>query len=269
MDIKKIVGLLLMVSAAALAGWTYMRQGPSFAFRSHPAVIREVIGNVELRGQSMRPQRARAGHFLMRATTVLSPRYATALFATPQGELRLYESSRLRCEQKQGRDEWLLVRGRLDVNVDNSGGLRLRAAASGTSIELMAGRYAFMADGKGMLVAQVRQGTALIYEDSQRPTEVTADNYFVLTPLAPALVAKKLPRVEMDLQLSPRRHPGELTTISGKVSPGARIFVNGEPGFPDSSGDFAAALAPDELQAQIVVETLGQKNLHKLFVVQH
>jgi len=266
---KKLLGFILLLAAVGLAGWTHLRQGPSFAFRSHPAVIRQVIGAVELRSQTARPQRARAGHYLPRGVTVLSPSYSTVSFGAPQGELRLYDASKLRCEKKSGRDEWLLIRGRLDVNVDNSGGLRLRAADSGTSLELMAGRYEFMADGKGMLLAHVEQGTALIYEDPQRPTEVNAGQFFMLTPLAPAMVAKSLPKVEMDLQLSPRRRPGELSTISGKVSPGVRVFVNGEPGFPGSSGDFAAALAPGDQQAVVVVETLGQKNLHKVFTVQY
>lgn len=268
MTIKKILGIMLLVAALGLAAWTYFKQGNSFGFRSHPAVIREVIGNVELRSQTARPQRARAGHFLPRSVTVLSPAYATALLAVPQGELRLYDASKLRCEDKSGQDEWLLVRGRLDVDVDSSGGLRLRAADSGTGLELMAGNYEFMADGKGMLLAHVIQGTALIYEDQQRPTEVSAGQFFMLTPLAPALIAKSLPKVEMDLQLSPRHRPGELSTITGKVSPGVRVFVNGEPSFPGRTGDFAAALAPGEQRAVIVVETLGQKNLHRVFTVQ-
>lgn len=269
MTIKKILSFILLLAALSLAGWTRWQQGPSFAYRSHPAVIREVIGDVELRSQIARPQRARVGHYLNRGVTVLSPRYATVLLGVPEGELRLYDSSKLRCEKKSHHDEWLLVRGRLDVDVDNSGGLRLRAADSGTSIELMVGRYQFMANGKGMLLAFVVQGTALIYEDPQRPTKVNVGKFFVLTPLAPALVTKDLPKIEIDLQLSPRRRLGELSTLTGKVTPGVRVYVNGEQGFPGRSGDFAAALEPGEKQAVVLVETLGQKNLHRVFTVQH
>lgn len=268
MSKAKIIGLIMLIVGVVVLAWTRWTQGPVFGYRGHPAVIAQVSGAVELRYPDTRPERARAGRYLRLGGTLLCPRYATAQLDTQAGRLKLFDSSTLSSERRGGRFEWSLVRGRLELNVDGRQGLRLRAAASGTYIELMAGHYAFIADGKGMLTGQVESGTALVYEDDQRPTEVGAGKFFILTPLTPAFVTKKLPAVELDLQITPRRRPGELSTLSGRISPGVRVYVNGEPSFAESSGDFAAALAPGVESAVVVVESLGGQTLRRVFHVQ-
>ncbi len=252
----KIAALTCALLAVVLTVVTLIAQGEPLGYRGRPAVIREVVGSVELRVAGGRPEPARHATLMEWGTEIRTSIYASAQLDTPEGRIQIFDSTVLRTRKLEARGQatFKLDAGRLQVAVDSAGGMVISPQASTARVELLPGSYELIADGRGLLAGFCIDGTALLHEGDGRPTEVQAGKVFIITPLAPAVVTAKPPPLDLQASVTPRSRAGELATISGRVTPGGRLYINGEPLYPDSAGEFVSAVAPGTEQVVIVAE---------------
>ncbi|MFH1810383.1 MAG: hypothetical protein ABIJ09_16680 [Pseudomonadota bacterium] len=264
----KIAAAAMLVAALALVGVTLVKQGHPLGYRGRAGVVREVVGTVEVRASGGRPERATPASWIAADTEVRTGDFSSASVETARGTLRLYDSTGIRSRRAAATGpQWLLDNGRLHIEVDHSAGTTVGSLAAASHVELLPGSFHIIADGKGLLCGLCVEGTALVHEGDDRPTEVKPGQVFILSPLAPAVVTDQVPDLALKVQVAARTRPGELPTVSGHVTPGSRVYVNGEVTYPDSGGEFMAALSPGEEQVVVVAEDISGSAARKVLVV--
>lgn len=265
----KIIALALLAVAVALLAVTVVLRGHPFGYRGRLAVIHDVVGSSELRMGAERPARGKPGVAVDHDTEIRTSSYSSVYMVTPSGTLRLYDSSSLRSRKAEDPEvpTWRLVAGRLVVEVDSDDGLTIAPQASDAYVELLPGAYILSADGKGLMAGTCLEGTLLIHEGQGRPTELQVGQVFVMTPMAPVFVSDSAPPMHLEAKLNPAASRGERATVSGQVTPGGRVYVNGEIAYPDSTGEFVTAIAPGDKRVVVVAEDLLGKAVREELLI--
>ncbi|MBN2358294.1 MAG: hypothetical protein JXR83_02495 [Deltaproteobacteria bacterium] len=265
----RILSLSLIGLALVLVVVTIAIRGNPMGYRGHQAVIQEVVGVSELRIEGARPERPKPGQLIGYEHELRTSTYSSVALGAPAGTLTIFDSSSLRTRKKQGPADpaWQLVSGRIRVDVDGQRGMTLGQQVSDVYLEMLPGAFFLNADGKGLLAGTVLDGTLLLHEAKGRPTEIKPGQFFVLSPLSPVVVNDGVPPLELTAELAPRTKAGELPTVNGRVTPGGRVYINGELHYPDTSGEFVAALHPGSQEAVILAEDIAGNAVRKVLPV--
>jgi len=254
----KVAALVLTLLAIAGIATTLILQGHPLGYRGRQAVIHAVVGSSELRVGLDRPERGKPGAPIGFDTEIRTSSYSSVYMVAPSGTIRVFDSSSLRTRKKKdpAAPGWRLSAGRVEIEVDSDDGLTVGPQGSAAYVELLPGAYVLTADGQGLMAGTCLEGTLLIHEGEGRPTEVQVDQVFVMTPMAPVFVSDSVPPMQLEAQLNPAASRGERATVTGQVTPGGRVYVNGEISFPNSSGEFVTAISPSDKRVVVIAEDL-------------
>ena len=255
----KVIAIVLAFVALALLGTTLVLRGHPLGYRGRMAVIHDVIGSSELRTHGDRPLRGKPGVTLGHDAELRTSSYSSVFMVTPSGTIRVFDSTSLRSRKKDdpAAPSWRLQAGRLEIEVDADEGLTIGPVASEAFVELLPGAYVLTADGQGLMAGTCLEGTLLIHEGGEgRATEVEQGQVFVITPMAPVFVSDGVPPMHLEATLKPAARRGERATVSGQITPGGRVYINGELAYPDSAGEFVSAVAPGDKEVVVVAEDL-------------
>jgi hypothetical protein len=255
----RILAIILAVLAVAIVVTTVALRGNPMGYRGRQAVVQEVIGVGEIRIAGGRPERPKPGAAIGFEYELRTSTYSSVVLSAPTGTITVYDSSSIRARKKLGPPDpnWFLVSGRVRVDVDGERGLTLGQQASDVYLEMLPGAYFLNTDGKGLLAGTVIAGNLLMHEAKGRPTEIKPGQFFVLSPLSPAFISDGIPPLELSAEIAPRAKAGELPTVSGQVTPGGRVYINGELTYPSASGEFVAALNPGTQDVVILAEDIA------------
>jgi len=255
----RILAIVFALLAIAIVVTTVVLRGNPMGYRGRQAVTQEVVGVSELRVAGARPERPRPGTAVGFDHELRTSIYSSLVLSAPTGTITMYDSSTVRTRKKLGPVDpaWVLVSGRVRVNIDDQRGMTIGPISSNVYLEMLPGAFFLNADGKGLLAGTVLEGTLLVHEAKGRPIEIKPGQFFVLSPLSPAVVTDGVPPLELTAEIAPRSKAGELPTVNGQVTPGGRVFINGELAYPDATGEFVAALNPGTQEVVILAEDIA------------
>lgn len=255
----RIIAIVLAVLTIAIVVTTVALRGNPMGYRGRQAVVQEVIGVSELRIAGARPERPKAGDAIGFEHELRTSIYSSLVLSAPTGTINMFDSSTLRTRKKLGpvNPAWVLVSGRVRIDIDDQRGMTIGPIGSDVHLEMLPGAFYLNADGKGLLAGTVLGGALLVHEAKGRPIEIKPGQFFVLSPLSPAVVTDGVPPLELTAEIAPRARAGELPTVNGQVTPGGRAFINGELTYPNASGEFVAALSPGVQEVVILAEDIA------------
>ena len=179
-------------------------------------------------------------------------------------KVRVHESSRLEMRQIMKRVMRARLRGSVESEVDPDGKLDVEIEESDAVAHSEGGHFFITADGKGVVAVASVTGTVhltgggkTVQVNKGQVSRVLAVND------APSLPAAALRRVLLSVQWPNRKETNQASLpIVGRVEPGSRVFVQGQPVTVESGGSFRAEVPLKQGKqtiAVVTVDALGRR----------
>jgi hypothetical protein len=172
--------------------------------------------------------------------------------------VRLHESSRLEVRQVQKRSMLALVRGSIESEVEPNAKLDVQVEESDATAHSEGGHFFLTADGKGIVAVAAVTGSVHL-TGGGRSVDVNKGQVsrVLANSQAPSPPAEALRRVLLSVQWPEQKSTNKSSVpIVGKVEPGSRVFVQGQPVTVDNGGTFRAEVPLKQGKQKIAVVTV-------------
>ncbi|HEX9576624.1 MAG TPA: hypothetical protein VF993_02650, partial [Myxococcales bacterium] len=156
--------------------------------------------------------------------------------------VRLHESSRLELKQVDRRALRAKIGGSLESEVDQTGRLDVEMEGSSATAFSQGGHFFVTADGRGVVAVAAVTGSVHL-NNGGRTVDVSKGEVskVVKGEEAPSVPAAALRRVLLSVEWPRIQETNQaVLPLSGRVEPGSRVFVQGEPVTVESAGTFRA-----------------------------
>jgi hypothetical protein len=238
------------------------------AGQQHPdppqAVVTASHGKVELlRGASGAWSDAKVGDRLS-VKDALRTDVGEADVAIDGVKLRVHEASRIELKNVEKRSMRTRVRGSVESEVDKSGRLDVEIEDSDATAVSQGGHFFVTSDGKGVIAVAAVTGSVHL-SSKGKSVEVTKGEVSHIGGAGgtPSVPAAALRRVLLAVQWPDSKETNRPTVpISGRVEPGSRVFVQGQPVTVEAGGQFRAEVPLRQGKqkiAIITVDALGRR----------
>ena len=231
---------------------------PAPKAESAEAVVTASRGKVELsRGASGAWSAAKVGDRLG-AQDALRTDVGEADVAVEGVKLRLHDSSKLEMKAVDRHALRTRVHGSVESEVDQSGKLDVEIADSDAVAHSEGGHFFVTADGKSVVAVASVTGSVRLTSKGKSVDVNKGQVSRIDTPDAsPSPPADALRRVLLAVQWPNARETNQATVpISGRVEPGSRVFVQGQPVTVESGGTFRAEVPLKQGKQKIAVVTV-------------
>jgi hypothetical protein len=172
--------------------------------------------------------------------------------------VRLHEGSRLELKQVGKQNLRARVRGSVESEVDQKGKLDVETENSDAVAHSDGGHFFVTADGRGVVAVASVTGTVNV-SGGGKSVEVGKGEITHVTKSAPrpSVPVAALRRVLLAVQWPNQRETNKATLpIAGRVDPGSRVFVQGEPVAVEEGGIFRANVPLRQGKQKIAVVTV-------------
>jgi len=178
--------------------------------------------------------------------------------------VRLHEGSRLELKQVGQKNLRARVRGTVESEVEQKGNLDVEIENSDALAHSQGGHFFVTADGRGVVAVASVTGTVNVSGGGRsidlRKGEVTR---ITKSQPKPSVPVAALRRVLLNVQWPNQMETNKATfPIAGRVEPGSRVFVQGEPVEVQEGGTFRAEVPLRQGKqkiAVVTVDTLGRR----------
>jgi len=251
------LALLLAVPACKRDGIASASLGPESGANAQ-AVVTAKSGKVQLlRAADGTVAEAKVGDRLS-SKDALRTEVGEADVAVEGVRVRLHESSRL--ELKQIGDQALRarVRGSVESEVDKTGKLDVEIENSDATAHSDGGHFFVTGDGRGVVAVASVTGMVNVAGGGKslalNEGEVTRMSRSSPAPSKPVAALR---RVLLSVQWPDQKETNKATLpIEGRVDPGSRVFVQGQPVAVEESGTFRAEVPLRQGKQKIAVVTV-------------
>ena len=178
--------------------------------------------------------------------------------------VRLHEGSRLELKQVGQKNLRARVRGTVESEVEQKGNLDVEIENSDALAHSQGGHFFVTADGRGVVAVASVTGTVNV-SGGGRSIELRKGEVTRLTKNQPkpSVPVAALRRVLLNVQWPNQMETNKATfPIAGRVEPGSRVFVQGEPVEVQEGGTFRAEVPLRQGKqkiAVVTVDTLGRR----------
>lgn len=220
------------------------------------AVVTASRGQVELvRDGTVSP--AKVGDRLG-ARDALRTRDGEADLSVDGVKVRLHEASRIELQQVDKRALRARVRGSVESEVEQNGKLDVAVEDSDAVAHSEGGHFFVSADGKGIVAVASVTGTVHLSGGGKSVAVNKGEVGRVLAPgEAPSEPAAALRRVLLSVQWPGQRETNRASLpVVGRVEPGSRVFVQGQPVTVEAGGGFRAQVPLRKGKQKIAVVTV-------------
>jgi hypothetical protein len=171
--------------------------------------------------------------------------------------VRLHESSRLELKQVDKRALRAKIGGSLESEVDKTGRLDVEMEGSSATAFSQGGHFFVTADGRGVVAVAAVTGSVHL-NNAGRTVDVSKGEVSkVVKEGAPSVPAAALRRVLLSVEWPEIQETNQaVLPLSGRVEPGSRVFVQGEPVTVESAGTFRAEVPLKQGKQKIAVVTV-------------
>lgn len=258
----RLVGALLLAIACQKGKEPPLKGAQPSDVRGDEAVVTGTSGDVELVHEG-NVSVARVGDRLG-VKDALRTTGGEVDLAVDGVKVRLHESSRLEVKQVKKRSMLALIRGSMESEVEKNANLDVQVEESDATAHSDGGHFFLTSDGRGVVAVASVTGTVHLTGGGKSVDVSKGQISKVMgnaqTPSAPA---DALRRVLLSVQWPEQKSTNKPTVpIVGKVEPGSRVFVQGQPVTVDNGGTFRAEVPLKQGKQKIAVVTvdaLGRK----------
>jgi hypothetical protein len=184
--------------------------------------------------------------------------------------VRLHESSRLELKQVDKQAMRARVGGSVESEVDQSGRLDVEIEGSDATAFSQGGHFFVTADGKGVVAVAAVTGTVRLNNGGKSVELKKGEVSKVVKSEAPSPPAAALRRVLLSVEWPQQKETNKpVIPLSGRVEPGSRVFVQGQPVTVEAAGTFRAEVPLKQGKQRIAVVTvdaLGRRKTMENFV---
>ncbi len=222
------------------------------------AVVTASRGKVELsRGSSGSWADAKVGDRLG-VTDMLRTDTGEADLAVDGVKVRLHEASSLLLKSVEKRAMRTRVRGSLESEVDPTGRLDVEVEESDATASSQGGHFFVTSSGKGVIAVAAVTGTVHLTSQGKTVDVHKGEISRIGGPAAsPSLPAAALRRVLLSVQWPNIQETNQPSVpIAGRVEPGSRVFVQGQPVVVEAGGLFRAEVPLKQGKQKIAVVTV-------------
>lgn len=173
-------------------------------------------------------------------------------------KVRLHEASRLELKSVDRRSMRTRVHGSVESEVDQSGKLDVEVEDSDATAHSEGGHFFVTADGKGVIAVAAVTGSVHL-SGSGKSVVVSKGQVSRIegAQTAPSPPAAALRRVLLSVQWPDARETNHTTVpIAGRVEPGSRVYVQGQPVMVEAGGLFRAQVPLKQGKQKIAVVTV-------------
>jgi len=248
-----ILALLLAAPACKRDG-----KATSAAAAGGEAVVTAKTGNVQvLRAADGSVAEAKIGDRLS-VRDALRTEVGDADLAVEGVRLRVHQSSRLELKQVAKQAVRARVRGSVESQVEEKGRLDVEIENSDATAYSDGGHFFVTADGRGVVAVASVTGNVNVAGGGRSVAlnqgEVTHITKTAPTPSKPVAALR---RVLLSVQWPNQKETNQATLpIEGRVEPGSRVFVQGEPVAVEEGGTFRAQVPLRQGRQKIAVVTV-------------
>ena len=248
-----ILALLLAVPACKRGG-----RATTAAAAVGEAVVTAKSGNVQvLRAADGSVAEAKIGDRLS-VRDALRTEVGDADLAVEGVRLRVHQSSRLELKQVGKQAVRARVRGSVESQVEEKGRLDVEIDNSDATAYSDGGHFFVTADGRGVVAVASVTGNVNVAGGGRSVAlnqgEVTHITKTTPTPSKPVAALR---RVLLSVQWPNQKETNKATLpIEGRVEPGSRVFVQGEPVAVEEGGTFRAQVPLRQGRQKIAVVTV-------------
>ena len=225
---------------------------------SAQAVVTAKNGKVQvLRAADGSVEEAKVGDRLS-ARDALRTEVGAADVAVDGVRVRVHEGSRLEVRQIGNQELRARVRGNVESEVDRTGRLDVEMENSDATAHSEGGHFFVTADGRGVVAVASVTGTVNVAGGGKTVAltegEVTHVSKSSPTPSKPVAALR---RVLLSVQWPDQKETNKSTLpIEGRVEPGSRVFVQGEPIAVEENGAFRFEVPLKKGKQKIAVVTV-------------
>lgn len=221
------------------------------------AVVTASHGKVELsRGASGNWSAAKVGDRLG-AQDALRTDVGEADVAVEGVKLRLHDASKLEMRAVEKRGLRTRVHGSVESEVDKSGKLDVEIADTDAVAHSEGGHFFVTADGRTVAVASVTGSVNLTSKGKSVDVAKGQVSRIDTPDASPSTPTDALRRVLLAVQWPNAKETNQATVpISGRVEPGSRVFVQGQPVVVESGGTFRAEVPLKQGKQKIAIVTV-------------
>jgi Glucodextranase, domain B/FecR protein len=179
--------------------------------------------------------------------------------------VRLHEGSRLELKQVGKQNLRARVRGSVESEVERKGKLDVEIENSDAIAHSDGGHFFVTADGRGIVAVASVTGTVNV-SGGGRSIDVNKGQVTRVTKSdpRPSVPVEALRRVLLNVQWPTQRETNKATLpIAGRVDPGSRVFVQGEPVTVEEGGTFRAEVPLRQGKQKIAVVTVDAMGRRK------
>ena len=237
---------------------------PGALFGGAQAVVTSKSGKVQLlRGADGSISEARVGDRLG-AKDALRTDLGEADVAVEGVKVRIHEATKLEIRSVEKRAIRARVRGSLESEVDPTSKIDVEVEDSDTVAHSEGGHFFVTADGRGVVAVASVTGTVHV-SGAGKSVEVAGGEVSRVTreSKGPTKPSAALRRVLLSVQWPGQKATNKpLLPLAGRVEPGSRVFVQGEPVPVEEAGTFRADVPLKQGRQKIAVVTvdaLGRK----------
>ena len=173
-------------------------------------------------------------------------------------KVRVHEASRLELKQVGKGNLRARVRGSVESEVDATGKLDVEVEDSDATAHSEGGHFFLTADGRGVVAVASVTGTVHL-SGGGKTVEVGKGEVSrtLASNAAPSQPAAALRRVLLSVQWPDVRETNKSSLpIVGRVEPGSRVFVQGQPVMVEAGGNFHAEVPLKQGKQKIAVVTV-------------
>jgi Glucodextranase, domain B len=240
------------------------RGGPAASAAGGEAVVTAKNGKVQLmRASDGTVAEAKIGDRLS-VRDALRTEVGEADVAVDGVRVRVHEGSRFEVKQVGKQSLRARIRGSVESEVQDKGRLDVEIENSDASAHSEGGRFFVTADGRGVVAVASVTGSVNVAGGGKSVAltqgEVTRITRTVPTPSKPVAALR---RVLLSVQWPDEKETNKPTLpIQGRVEPGSRVFVQGEPVTVEEGGTFRAQVPLRQGRQKIeilTVDALGRR----------
>ncbi len=173
-------------------------------------------------------------------------------------KVRVHEASRIELKNVEKRAMRTRVRGSVESEVDKTGRLDVEIEDSDATAVSQGGHFFVTSDGKGVIAVAAVTGSVHL-SSKGRSVEVNKGEVSRISGAggAPSVPAAALRRVLLAVQWPNAKETNRaVVPISGRVEPGSRVFVQGQPVTVEAGGLFRAEVPLKQGKQKIAVVTV-------------
>jgi hypothetical protein len=179
--------------------------------------------------------------------------------------VRLHESSKIELKQIDRRSLRAKVGGSVESEVDQTGRLDVEVEGSTATASSQGGHFFVTADGKGVVAVATVTGSVHL-NGGGKSVDVNKGEVskIIKQEDAPSPPAAALRRVLLSVEWPQQQETNRpVLPLSGRVEPGSRVFVQGQPVMVESAGTFRAEVPLKQGKQKIAVVTVDAMGRRK------